>query len=464
MVAIASALLLVNLRAAPPPLQIVSASPVTYNVAPSVPIPRTTEYLLDNAAVGDGQTRVRVLLPAGYPAGNNYPVVYLLHGFSGSEQAWSNLNAVNDLNDTLETTTRAADIVFVMPDGDNDFYSDWYDPTHEDRMRYWETYHIEQLIPWVEENFKVRRDRGGRAISGLSMGGFGCTTYAARHPDLFAGVFSISGAVDNRALALAGPIPFELLEQFVNLPEVVNLPADKIWGPFATEAVRWLGRNPYTLANNLRPLTVWLGTGQGVPGGTAPGDDNVNAIVLEMVVGALNCEFDQRLTQLSIPHTYLVNAQATHTGYHFLNWFKQALPVMQQTFAASPGTPESFDYQAIEPSFDIFGWQFSTHRDVLEFLYLTEVSRDGLKLKGSGIVEVATPPAYVPHQRYWVLAPGQPGIDVWPNHPEADSQGRLRFNVRLGDSHQYQQFTAQQAAVEAVSIDYWKEAAVKILR
>lgn len=453
-----------NLHAALPPLETVSSASVTYTVAPSVPILRTTEYLLDNAAVGDGQTRVRVLLPVGYETGSNYPVVYLLHGFSGGEQSWTNLNAVNDLGDTLETNTRQANIVFVMPDADNDFYSDWYEPDYQDRMRYWESYHIQQLIPWVEANFKVRRDRGGRAVCGLSMGGFGCTTYAARHPDLFAGVFSISGAVDNRLLAGVGPIPFELLEQFINLPEIVNIQPDKIWGPFATDAVRWFGRNPYTLANNLRPLTVWLGTGLGVPGGAAPGDTELKAIVLETVVGALNVEFNLKLNNLSIPHTFLVNPQGTHTGYHFLNWFKQALPVMQQTFAANLGTPTSFDYQAIEPSFDIFGWHLSPQRDVAEFLYLTDVSLDGLKLKGSGVVEVTTPPAYVPGQHYWVLAPGQPGIDVWPNRPQADAAGRLRFNVKLGDSHQYQQFTTQQAAVEAVSIDYWKEASVKIFR
>jgi len=228
-------------QASVPALETVSATSVTYAAAPGLTIPRTTEYLLDNAAVGDGQTRVRVLLPAGYEAGQNYPVVYLLHGFSGSETTWSNMNAVNDLNDTLETNTRNASIVFVMPDGDNDFYSDWYEPTAGGTMRNWETYHIQQLIPWVEANFKVRRDRGGRAISGLSMGGFGCMTYASRHPDLFAGVFSISGAVNNIPLSLVGAldaVPADLLA-FVNLPAVLNIIPARSGAPSFRR--RWCG-------------------------------------------------------------------------------------------------------------------------------------------------------------------------------------------------------------------------------
>ena len=188
------------------PLQTLSSSSVAYIVSPATIIPRTTEYTLGGATVGlNGVTKVRVLVPTGYATGSNYPVVYLLHGFTGGEGTWSNMNAANNINDTLEANTRSADIVFVMPDGDNDFYSNWYQ-NPDGLLHEWETYHIEQLIPWVEANFKVCRDRGGRAISGLSMGGFGCLTYATRHPDLFAGVFAISGAVNNIPLSLVGAL------------------------------------------------------------------------------------------------------------------------------------------------------------------------------------------------------------------------------------------------------------------
>ena len=49
-----------------------------------------------------------------------------------------------------------------------------------------ETFTIEQLIPWVDGHYRAAARRRGRAVAGLSMGGFGAMSYAARHPDLFA--------------------------------------------------------------------------------------------------------------------------------------------------------------------------------------------------------------------------------------------------------------------------------------
>src|SRR5438128_1855963 len=60
----------------------------------------------------------------------------------------------------------------------------------------WETYHMRELIPWIDSHYPTVADRSGRAIAGLSMGGFGAMTYAAKHPDLFAAAGSFSGAVD----------------------------------------------------------------------------------------------------------------------------------------------------------------------------------------------------------------------------------------------------------------------------
>ena len=60
----------------------------------------------------------------------------------------------------------------------------------------WETFHIQQLIPWIDDRYRVDPSRAARAIAGLSMGGFGAMSYAARHPDLFSWAGSFSGAVD----------------------------------------------------------------------------------------------------------------------------------------------------------------------------------------------------------------------------------------------------------------------------
>ncbi len=64
------------------------------------------------------------------------------------------------------------------------------------RQYRWETFHIGQLVPWIDANLRTRRSRGGRAIAGLSQGGFCSMSYASRHPDLFGTALSYSGAPD----------------------------------------------------------------------------------------------------------------------------------------------------------------------------------------------------------------------------------------------------------------------------
>ena len=84
-----------------------------------------------------------------------------------------------------------------MPDaGQGGFYSDWYNAGAGGPPK-WETYHVGQLIPYVDAHYPTVAARGGRAIAGLCMGGFGAMSYAARHPDLFVAAASFSGAVDN---------------------------------------------------------------------------------------------------------------------------------------------------------------------------------------------------------------------------------------------------------------------------
>src|SRR5206468_9699510 len=60
----------------------------------------------------------------------------------------------------------------------------------------WETFTIGELVPWVDATYRTSARRAGRAIAGLSMGGFSAMSYAVRHPDLFAAASSYSGATD----------------------------------------------------------------------------------------------------------------------------------------------------------------------------------------------------------------------------------------------------------------------------
>jgi len=84
-----------------------------------------------------------------------------------------------------------------MPDGGA---AGWYSDPESSNVgpRNWETFHVGELIPWVDATFSTIAQPSGRAVSGFSMGGFGALKYAAKHPELFGSVSSHSGPADLR--------------------------------------------------------------------------------------------------------------------------------------------------------------------------------------------------------------------------------------------------------------------------
>src|SRR3954464_33416 len=159
---------------------------------------RLEDWTLQTPALRD-TTRVRVLLPAGYAAdaGRRYPVLYLLHGADSDYQSWTRYG------DAQAITAHAAMIV-VMPDGGSDgWYTDWYEGDRPVQPR-WETYHVGELVPWIDATYRTIAARRGRAIAGLSMGGYGALSYAARHPGTFAAAASFSGALEGGTAAAFG--------------------------------------------------------------------------------------------------------------------------------------------------------------------------------------------------------------------------------------------------------------------
>jgi S-formylglutathione hydrolase FrmB len=138
--------------------------------------------------------RVRIYFPLSYdPArAEPYDVLYLLHGGGGDWTSWSNDNE-GDIRDLVNGQSDFQGIV-VMPEGGlAGFYSNWPGVTDGGFNPDWETFHVQQLVPWVDANFNTSGTRDGRVIAGLSMGGYGALRYAARHPDVFSAVGSFSG-------------------------------------------------------------------------------------------------------------------------------------------------------------------------------------------------------------------------------------------------------------------------------
>jgi len=138
------------------------------------------------------QPGVNVLLPEDYNANptRRYPVLYLLHGGAQDFRKFH-------LEDDILGLTSGRRLIVVMPDGGT---AGWYsNPVLSmSGPKNWETFHIHQLIPWIDANFRTYAEYDGRAVSGFSMGGFGALKYTAKYYGHFASVSSHSGPASLR--------------------------------------------------------------------------------------------------------------------------------------------------------------------------------------------------------------------------------------------------------------------------
>ncbi len=130
-----------------------------------------------------------VIRPDDYANAKEFPVVYLLHGYSGKYADWVT-NAKG-----FEKAADAYQVMIVCPDGG---FGSWYWDSPVDPAFQYETYVSDELIKWIDGKYKTIKNKKGRAITGLSMGGQGALYLAFRHPDTFGAAGSMSGGVDIR--------------------------------------------------------------------------------------------------------------------------------------------------------------------------------------------------------------------------------------------------------------------------
>ena len=134
-----------------------------------------------------------IVTPDDYSNVKKYPVLYLLHGYSGDYAGWINgMPNSKSLADTYR-------YIIVCPDG---AYSSWYFDSPVDPAWKYETYISKELVEWVDKNYSTVATREGRAIAGLSMGGHGGLYLGFRHQDVFGACGSMSGGVDIRSFPL----------------------------------------------------------------------------------------------------------------------------------------------------------------------------------------------------------------------------------------------------------------------
>jgi len=372
---------------------------------------------------------VRILLPATYDAADattSYPVLYLFHGTSGRASDWINAGDATQ-------TTAPYQLITVMPDagfnGDGGFwFTNWVDRTTSHGPSQYEDFFAAQLVPWVDANLHTIANRTGRAVAGLSQGGYGSAEMAARHPDMFVSMASFSGAPE----IARDP---EVFVGAVAVIEAIEVGQDRV-PPFSElgspvlDKINWLGHDPASLSGNLRGMSIDLWTGEGQAGPYDSDPPNAGAVAIEQAVYQSTVHFHQHLVDENIPHFYDDYIYGTHSWGYWARDLSVYVPMMMDDFA-HPQSPATISYTSIDKQWSQWDYTVSFTRDAeQEFSALNDGTSSGFTLSGSGSAVVTTPPAYEPGSPMLVIVTGA-GRST-KRLVTADPSGRLTIPVLLG--------------------------------
>jgi S-formylglutathione hydrolase FrmB len=198
-----------------------------------------------------------VYLPAGYDAGvaerpaRRYPLLYFLHGLGDNEQTLFNSGGWTLLDD-LRNQHKLTDFLIAAPEGRSSFYINSADGS----VRY-SDFFLQEFMPHIEKSYRVRPGRAGRAISGISMGGYGALRFAFAHPELFS-------AVSAQSAALITESPQELDAALRSGSPLAAVLAPVFGRPI--NIAHWEENSPFVLAKKnaaaLRKMEIYFNCGQ----------------------------------------------------------------------------------------------------------------------------------------------------------------------------------------------------------
>ena len=173
-----------------------------YYEAHDVPHGTVSHVWYDSPTLGTNR-RLTVYTPAGYEGGKaKYPVLYLLHGSGGDEDAWSDLGRTVQIMDNLIAEGKAKPMIVVMPNGvwfnkaAPGAAVNMFQPTFAN-SRSQSTIEVENSFPdimaFIEKNYRVAKGYANTAVAGLSMGGRQSCMLSLHYPDKFGYVGLFSG-------------------------------------------------------------------------------------------------------------------------------------------------------------------------------------------------------------------------------------------------------------------------------
>jgi S-formylglutathione hydrolase FrmB len=192
-----------------------------------------------------------VLLPPSFDADKTrcFPILYFLHGLGDNEQTFLHTGGWNLVED-LRDKGRLKDFLIATPAGEATFYIN----SRDGKLRY-EDFLLQEFFPFIERHYRVRTGRANRAISGISMGGYGALHLAFAHPQLFSSVSAHSAALIEKLPAFLsgnGGVPAPGRTRI--LGGVFGLPPDPAF---------WERNSPLTLARaaSLPGLKIYFDCG-----------------------------------------------------------------------------------------------------------------------------------------------------------------------------------------------------------
>lgn len=269
----------------------------------SLPAFSTQVDTLDVPSASMGRTlRAAVVLPETYAKAKKqrkkrsgtteqaFPVLYLLHGGSGSFRDW--LTKVPDKT-LVQRLADQYNLIIVTPDGDPTSY---YFDSPLVKSSQFETFISKELVEKIDQTYRTVRDKKGRVIAGLSMGGHGALYISSRHPELYAAAGSMSGVMNINTGTWKVP------------PDFAKSRADnfaKLLGPAKEGDAPYPGYTMVTLADQLKanklPLILDIG---------------VDDFLIET-----NRDLHRRLVENQTPHDY-----TERPGAHTWDYWANALP------------------------------------------------------------------------------------------------------------------------------------------
>jgi S-formylglutathione hydrolase FrmB len=370
-----------------------------------------------------------VLVPAEYETTGNkqYPVIYFLHG--GSAGPTTGLEYKNWIEaGHVDEATNNMEVICVMPEGSTGgWYSDWFNSGSYGKPM-WETFHIKQLLGFIDSKFRTINERNKRAIVGVSMGGFGAMKYAAKFPDLFGACASLSGALNLvEPPSAVGPLSSLIVGA---MAKGAGGDPEGPFGNFENNMIIWRGNNPFNLIANLRNTEIFLYCGNGRPGPLDADPVDPFSITIEKTVYMATLSFAQELTKQDISFYFDDYGNATHNWLYWNAKLKDLLPRIQNVFKMPPKLCDTINYKSIESNYSCYGWHIRIERDEVGFSQIIDASKNGFEFEGFGKVSVITPAFYNPKAKYVV----ELSVNGFPKSRElieSDMHGSLYITFEL---------------------------------